>query len=426
MATGPPNPDKRDQTKQGFWKSIQMDWHSELCAEHDGSIACFESLTTVLTEIEDYETLFLKKRRNLMRTGKIAAGVAAGAVVVCPAAIIAAPHVAAALGAAGVLGAAGTGTAISTLSGAALGSASLAAIGGGTMAGGMILLTATGTALGGAIGGVVSNSYFGQVRGFSIRKLNEGHGPSIVFVNGFLTQKVDDPRDWKKALRASYPAFPWYHVNWEAKTRYAIGSTIMRDSTGRAARQFAIKLASRAAKKAGNRMNPIIWVATLAELFGNPWHVAMIKAAMSGILLADILARTPDQQFVLMGHSLGARVIYYALLALSTKKRKRLVRSVYLLGGAVGAKTTGPNSEDSWRIAARAVSGKIYNCYSRNDQILKLLYRGASGMMSLPIGAYPIASKSRKVRNLDFSEVVNRHNEWKQVLPEILSRIEAS
>jgi hypothetical protein len=422
MATGPPDPDSRDRSKEGFWKSLSINWHSELCAEHDGTVASFDSLSQVLSDIEDYETLFTAKQVNLLRLGKIGAGILAGVIVIGPAVFFAAPGLAAALGASGMLGAAGTGTAISTLSGAALGSASLAAIGAGTMAGGLIVLTAAGASLGGVLGGVVSNAYFGQVRGFSIRKHNEGRGPAIIFANGFLTQKVDDPRDWKRALRHHFADAPWYHLTWEAKVRAEIGSLILRDSTGAAARRFVVHLAERAAKKAGGKLSPAAWVATAADLIGNPWHVAMKKAAMTGVLLADILARTRQQEFILMGHSLGARVIYYALTALSTKKDKApVVRAAYLFGGAVGA-----GNECGWDAAATAVSGTIHNCYSRNDRILKILYQGASGMLSRPIGIDPITSASEKIKDWDFSDLVDGHNDWKTAFPELLRRIHAA
>lgn len=67
--------------------------------------------------------------------GKSAA-VAAATVATGGIAFVAAPTIAASLGAAGVLGVTSTGTAISTLSGAALTNASLAAIGGGAVAAG--------------------------------------------------------------------------------------------------------------------------------------------------------------------------------------------------------------------------------------------------------------------------------------------------
>jgi hypothetical protein len=324
MAAGPPDPDQRDRSTEGFWGRRRGDWHDELCAEHNGTVRSFEGLSLRLVEIEDYEALFLRKRYNLLRLAKIGGGVATGILLVTPAAIVAAPQVAASLGAAGLLGAAGTGTAISTLSGAALGSASLAAIGGGTMAGGLLVMTAAGASLGGALGGVVSNAYLGEVKDFKIRKHNEGRGPSIICIDGFLTQKMDDPREWKRALRNGYRRHNWYHVNWETKTRRELGSILGRDTTGEAARRFGTKLAERALKKAGGKINPLTWIATAADLIGNPWHVAMVKAAMTGVLLADILARTQRKEFILIGHSLGARVIYYFGRGCRRRKGARL------------------------------------------------------------------------------------------------------
>ena len=64
---------------------------------------------------------------------------------------IAAPFVLPALGAAGLLSAAGTGTAISSLSGAALTSASCAAVT-GTIAGTSVVVTTAGAVVGGVAG----------------------------------------------------------------------------------------------------------------------------------------------------------------------------------------------------------------------------------------------------------------------------------
>jgi len=75
-----------------------------------------------------------------------------GATVAGTVAVLAAPKVLPILGGAGLLGAAGTGTAISTLSGAALTSASCASIT-GTIAGTTAAVGAVGGALG-ALGGL--------------------------------------------------------------------------------------------------------------------------------------------------------------------------------------------------------------------------------------------------------------------------------
>lgn len=418
MAKGPPDPDRRDRSKESFWQSVRHSWHNSLCAEHNGSVASFESLKHVLDDIEECKIVFQRKRANLLRAGKITMCAIGGATLIAPAALFAAPSIAAAFGSAGVLGAAGTGTVISTLSGAVLTKASLAAIG-GTMAGGTAVITATGAALGAATGGVVSNSYFGEVRGFSVRKHNEGRGPAIIFVDGFLTQENDDPRDWKSGLRNRFTDVPWYHVRWESKTLAAIGSIVLRDLSGGAALKFATGFATRAARKAGSRLGPAAWAGMAVDLVGNPWHVAMVKAAMTGVLLADILSRTRGQEFVLMGHSLGARVIYYALSALATKETP-IVRHVYLLGGAVGA-----TDEDDWTRAADAVSGTIHNCFSTNDRILNFLYRGACAMISEPIGIREIVSRSARIKSHNCSDLIDGHNSWKDKLPDVLRRIDS-
>lgn len=400
---------------------MRGDWHDEFCAEHNGTVRSFEGLSAKLQEIEDYETLFIRSRYNLLKIAKITGGAAAGAALLTPLAVVAAPHIAASLGAAGVLGAAGTGTAISSLSGAALGSASLAAIGGGTMAGGVFVVTAAGASLGGALGGRVSNAYYSDVKDFRIRKQNEGTSPSIICIDGFLTQRMDDTRDWKRALRQhGLRRYSWYHVNWETKTRYALGHCFCRDATGEAARRYGKKFAGRAAQKGGSKMNPLTWAATVADLIDNPWHVAMAKAAMTGVLLADILARTHRKRFTLMGHSLGARVIYYTLLALATRRGKPIIKDVFLLGGAVGV---GPARE--WEEASTAVEGRLHNCYSSNDQVLRCLYRGATAMMSRPIGAFPIDSRSDRVVDWDFSDAIPSHTSWKGSLDHVLERIAA-
>lgn len=80
---------------------------------------------------------------------KIITGILAGGTLT----FIAAPIILPALGTVGLLGAAGTGAAISTLSGAALTSASCAAVT-GTVAGTSTVLTTAGAIAGGVIGGI--------------------------------------------------------------------------------------------------------------------------------------------------------------------------------------------------------------------------------------------------------------------------------
>ena len=139
---------------------------------------------------------------------------------------------------------------------------------------------------------------------------------------------------------------------------------------------------------------------------------------MTGILLADLMARTPGKRYVLVEHSLGARVIYDALEALSTRTKSPVIQDVVLLGGAVGA-----NDEAGWTQAANAVSGTIHNCYSTKGVVLKAAYRGANAFLSEPIGLKPITSKNESIKNWDCSSLIDGHMKWKPRFAEVLEHI---
>jgi len=254
MTRGRPN---RSHTPDpSFWKR----WNDELCAEHNGEIASFRKLSCRLEDIGDYKKLFKREKVNLLRTGKIVGGMVCGCAVFGPLAYVAAPSIASALGGAGALGAASTGTTISTLSGVALTNASVAAIGGGTMATGMAAMTAVGAGLGAVQGGVISNNYFGQVKDFRIKKIREGKGPALIYINGFLSQKQQNTRDWDRAVGSTFRKNPCYLVTWEAKNLYALGSMVAKDATGKVFLEFLKKVAKRTSRKAASKLNPLTWV----------------------------------------------------------------------------------------------------------------------------------------------------------------------
>lgn len=378
-------------------------WDSEFCAEHDGTIANFDTLNERLEDITDYPALFQRKDLNYVKAGKIAGVALVGAAVVGPAALMAGPAIGGVVGAK-ILGYSG---AVATKAGlAALGGGSIAS-GGAGMAGGLAVITATGSALGGTLGGVVSNSYFGEIEGFSIEQIQEGKGPSIIVIDGFLTQRKPNPDDWLSAIRKTHPRNPCYYVRWESKRLSQIGNAltvqVARSGIVTALKGWTLS----ASKTAGGALAPISWTTTVAALASNPWSVAMVKAEMTGVLLADILSRT-DEEYILCGHSLGARVVHYALQSLATKGTKPRVLDAHLLGGAVG------NKRSDWLSASEAVSGKIYNYYSRNDDVLKYLYIAGTVFQSRPIGRYRISAMP-KIENCDVSSLVAGHSLHKEV-----------
>lgn len=288
------------------------------------------------------------------------------------------------------------------------------------MAGGTLVVTAAGAALGAHQGAIVSNAYLGQIEDFRITKLQDGRGPAVVVIDGFLTQRRNSGSDWRAGLTASHPDNPWYHVAWESKRLYEIGTALASNSAATFLAK-GVELARRGTRKTPRFLPAVVLASLLAR---NPWHTAMVRASMTGVLLADLLARTRQPSgFTLIGHSLDARVIYYALAALQTKQR-RIVRDAHLLGGAVGC-----GDAKEWHALTSAVSGHVFNYFSEKDAVLKVAYRAASGLTSTPIGIQPIGAASEQIIDVDVSSLALEHTAYKKRLSEILEagvqRIEA-
>jgi pimeloyl-ACP methyl ester carboxylesterase len=137
----------------------------------------------------------------------------------------------------------------------------------------------------------------------------------------------------------------------------------------------------------------------------NPWTVAHQRAAMTGTMLADIMARTNEDKFVLVGHSLGARVMVMTAQALgSDRLGEPLIESMHLLGAAVA-------NDGDWQQLDAAVSDKIWNCWSRRDRVLKFLYRSAQ-IGARASGQTGFDSKFASINDRDVSRSVASHSDY--------------
>ncbi|TMX41253.1 hypothetical protein DA100_08095 [Vibrio sp. Hep-1b-8] len=323
--------------------------------------------------------------------------------------------VAAALGNAGLLGAAGTGTAIAGLNGAALTGASLAAIG-GSVAAGTTIITASGSAL----GGVLANKFHGDDDSFAIRQLKSipNSEEQTIFINGFTQKNEADFYDWQTEHLFAGFKHSTYGVNWDAKSNARLGAAFSEGATKKAALSMLAAISKRGGVQAAKQLSPLGWVTLMSDLVSNPWHSAMMRAAQAGAQLADCISRTEGQKFNLVGHSLGCRVIFYTLMALGTKSNK-YINDVVLLGGAVGK-----DDKESWLNALSTIDGRLYNCYSKQDMILKRLYECVNAKLSEPIGYYPIPIEDERLVNIDCTDIVDSHMTWKKNFSTVLGLIE--
>lgn len=264
-------------------------------------------------------------------------------------------------------------------------------------AGAAIGAVLTGGSPWGAVAGLSAaraiRTYVEPVREFRIEKVREGTGRPLVFVDGFLTQS-STIEDWREGLDRAFGGRPWYRVSWESQSLAALGS--------------AVSKAAGALRMARSRSAFLLF-----EIVRNPWHVALWKAERTGRLLGFLLARTRlPERCVMMGHSLGARVIFEAVQTLGAIGSKK-VSEVHLLAAAVDRRA-GP----AWDLALRGAS-RIVNYHSANDGVLKYLYRPGNFFLSDPAGLEPV--EVRGVRNVDVTDRVRGHTAYPEALGDLLS-----
>lgn len=229
-----------------------------------------------------------------------------------------------------------------------------------------------------------------QEHGFNLVQIKkEGKGSTVIFIDGFLSaDNAYKTRDWESQLEKLYPDNPWTCLMWNAKSVKDIQKNL--------------------AKHLGAySLGPEIGLPIhLFLLFKNSWRGALVNAQRTGKHLADSLEEVQffKKSFILCGHSLGARVIFYALEALASKNM-RIIEDVHLLGGAVG------NKKDDWKNAKKSVTGTITNYKCKHDQVLSKGYTAGTFFTSDPIGLYDINVEG--VINIDCSSIVTGHMEYK-------------
>lgn len=377
----------------------------QFCAEHRHDITGFEKAQGTIGELHDYEEYLQYEKPNFDKTSKIAVGSAAAAVVAVPLAFLAAPAVGGAIGSLGMFGGL-TGAAATSHGLALLGGGSLA-LGGLGMAGGTAVVTAVGAAVGGALGASVANAYLREDKSFRIELLRPGRGGvSVLVANGFLTDgKGEKWGGWKTIVNDRYPDSPVYRVYWGAKELRDFG-VLGAGALGKAGGTVAAKAAAATATKVGAKLlGNIVGPAMIAtDLAKNPWHVAKSRADKTGVIVGDLLARTDAESYVLIGHSLGARVMVVAAQTLGTKPDGPRVQSAHLLGAAIGAKS-------NWDGLTAAVDDVVYGYHSTTDNVLKYVYKTAQAGETAA-GLHGFKPDSSKLQNVNVSAQVKTHFDY--------------
>ncbi|WP_258794910.1 TMCO4 family protein [Tsukamurella tyrosinosolvens] len=371
------------------------------CAEHTHEIPGFELSEHRIEALEDYAGLFEYQKPNLAKGAKYVAAGVLGAGFAVPAAVAAAPAIG------GLIG-----TALLGLNGAAAGSAGLAMLGGGAVAagglgivGGTYVVTAAGAALGSALGMRFINAYVGEDKSFRIELFRGGTGTPVILARGFNTQGSSDWRGMVELVEKRYPDAPIYKLHWGSKELASLGIVLgAKHAAANGGVRAAAFAAAKASKAAAKKLGPVAPALIAVDVAKNPWHVAKSRADRTGVALAGIIARTDQERFILVGHSLGARVMIVAAQTLSDTPGGPRVDTVHTMGAAVGR-------NQGWESLSEAVAGTVHNYYSGRDKVLQLAYAIAQGG-SRAVGLRGFGANAANIVDHDVTELVGGHSEY--------------
>lgn len=135
-------------------------------------------------------------------------------------------------------------------------------------------------------------------------------------------------------------------------------------------------------------------------------------------MLAEVLLKgyQGNRPVTLIGYSLGARVIFSCLQALSeTERNAELVERVVLLGAPIAIK------DENWEAARKMVAGRFINAYSTKDWMLGVAFR-ASLLTNGLAGLQPVDVQG--IENVDVTDTIEGHSSYLWSTRKILERLE--
>ncbi|WP_422459349.1 DUF726 domain-containing protein [Endozoicomonas sp. ALB115] len=244
-----------------------------------------------------------------------------------------------------------------------------------------------------------SQAYFKNLRFTTVR---QGCDPVILVINGFLSASEKDVTDWLSITKQLYPENQVVHVQWQAGS---VKEMVLADGLTGLGKEVLSTTARNLFK--GEIVSSLMSVGAIAaDKVAGHWKQSMENAQQAGEQLAEYLdASFTGKDAILLGHSLGARVIYNTLLNLTNTG---CVQASYLLGGAVSSE-----HGDWQQVWEKLPSLTLVNCYSNKDQVLNWLYRLGTLFGDRPCGLQQLAEDRSNSINIDLSEQVSGHMEYK-------------
>ncbi|KAG1805555.1 uncharacterized protein BJ212DRAFT_1391472 [Suillus subaureus] len=284
-------------------------------------------------------------------------------------------------------------------------------------AGGAAVITTGGVLTGSGIAAQGMARRTQQVRIFDVLPLHNNKRVScILTVPGFMNGKLDDVRLPFSVLDPIVGDV--FSILWEPEMIQETGSAL-KILTGEILSQTVQTVLQHTVMTA--LMSGLQWpiiLTKLGYLIDNPWNNALDRARAAGSVLAQLLIHRHlgVRPITLIGFSLGARVIFYALLDLAKAKAFGIVQDVFLLGATLTASTS------TWCNARSVVSGRFVNGFARHDWVLNYLFRATSGGLNTVAGLRPIENVPG-LENVDVTDKISGHMSYRAFMPLILDQL---
>ncbi|MBN1550433.1 DUF726 domain-containing protein [bacterium] len=375
------------------------------CAAHGGKIPGFESASRKLSTLEQYPQLFEREVFNFGKYSKIISASVLGATLLTPLAIGAGPTVGRNL-ARSLSIFRGLKPGYRFLKSASFRFPNLLTFKTATS---LKAFGTLGAAAGAFYGGKFASDFQREVHGFAIRRIKNGDFPAVIIINGFLSQDRENlDCQWKQVLKDKYPDSSWYIVDWESRKLRSLSNLFTNLGRNHLLKNM-FRNGIQTTRKFVTTTGMLCAASTIIGSSVRAWQEAKSKASATGKLLAYIFDRLPESHtFILIGHSLGAHVIFQMLNDLKTHSSTQILES-HLLGGAIGK-----DPSENWESITSKVISCIYNYYSTNDHILGSIFSTANLFLSSKaIGIAPINSNHPKLMNIDVSHHVRKHSEFR-------------
>lgn len=294
----------------------------------------------------------------------------------------------------------------------------------GTLAGSGVLVGGLFGAYGGRMTGKMMDQYAREVEDFAFEPVRTHHTPRkiekeyrrlrvAIGISGWLTNQEEVVQPWK-VIGVQLESFA---LRFELEALMNLGnslSTMITSAAWGVAKKEIIKRTVFGALLAG------LWPLALlkvSRVLDNPFSVANSRAYKAGQVLADAIINKAqgERPLILVGYSLGAKVIFACLKTLAERKAFGLVESAVLIG------TPAASTAAEWREIRSVVSGRVVNVFSTNDYILGFLYRSHS--IQYGVAGLQAVENVKGVENVDVSSFIKGHTNYRFLTGRILKQI---